>query len=153
MKAYRLLSIAWVVTTMPCGSDIVGPDNRCDTVSLPLTGPADGPVIVDVTLEVQSTGVIVLATATDPQGSGNLLGVMQTVSVFPDTTCTGTPIVIEDDLAESGVEESFGTIVAADQQPTLYSAIAAAASWPVALDFRDGDGNRTRGRIMAAVTN
>jgi hypothetical protein len=61
--------------------------------------------------------------------------------------------VIEDDLAGSGLEESFGTVVTADEEPGLYAAIAAAASWPVAVDFQDRGGNHTTGRILASVTD
>lgn len=134
-----------------CDSDTTGPGTDCDTVPLPLSGSADGPVVMAVSLEVQPSGIVVLATATDPQGTENLLGVDQSISVFPNPQCTGTPIVLHDDLAGSGVEESFGTAVAVEDDAALYGSIAAAASWPVAVDFRDQDGNRTTGRVTAPV--
>lgn len=137
--------------TGACGSDSTGPGDNCDTAALPLSGSEDGPVVAVVSLEVQSGGIVVLATVTDPQGTDNLRDVEQSISVFPNALCTGSPIVVRDDLAGSGVEESFGTAIAAGDDPALYSSIAAAATWPVAVDFRDQDGNRTLGRVMAAV--
>jgi hypothetical protein len=77
--------------------------------------------------------------------------VEQTISVFRNAACTGDPIVLRDDLAGSGVEESFGTAVTAEGDAALFSAIAAATSWPVIVDFRDVNGNRTTGRVMATV--
>lgn len=151
MKPFRLLPLACLLVWVSCDSDTTGPATNCNTVDLPLSGVADGPVVVAVSLEVQPSGIVVHATATDPQGTENLLGVDQSISVFPNAQCTGTPIVLVDDLAGSGVEESFGTAVTAEDHPALYGAIAAAAFWPVALDFRDQDGNRTAGRVMALV--
>ncbi|HEX2165729.1 MAG TPA: hypothetical protein VHG09_00705 [Longimicrobiales bacterium] len=151
MKIHRLVAIVCVATTASCGSDSTGPADDCDVAGLPLSGSEDGPVVVAVSLEVQPGGIVLLATATDPQGSENLLGVQQSISVFPNARCTGTPITVRDDLAGSGVEESFGTAIAAGDDAALYGSIAAASSWPVSVDFRDQDGNRTFGRVMAAV--
>lgn len=134
-----------------CGSETAGPADTCGLAALPLSGSSAAPSIVAVTLEVQPSGIVVLATATDPQGTENLLGVNQVISVFPDARCTGTPRVLEDDLAGSGVEESFGTAVEAGADAALYGAIAAAATWPVEVDFSDQDGNRTLGRVSATV--
>jgi len=80
-------------------------------VTLPLSGDAAGPTVTDVGLEVQSSGIVVVATATDPDGTENLLGVMQSVALFRNETCEGTPITLEDDLAGSDLEETFGTAV------------------------------------------
>ena len=139
-----------VLALASCGEDSTDPD-PCGDAELPLQGAAVGPVIVDVTLEVQPGGIVVLATATDPQGSANLLNVIQSIGVFPDRDCEGDPIVVQDDLAGSGVEESFGTAVDAVADVTLYGMIAGAATWPVTVDFEDLDGNRTTGQIRAAV--
>lgn len=71
--------------------------------------------------------------------------------MFPDLTCQGAAIVLEDDLAYSGVEETFGTAVDALADPDLYAAIAAAADWPVEVTFKDVDGNTTSGRVRARI--
>jgi hypothetical protein len=107
-------------------------------------------MITDVGLEVQNEGIVVLATATDPQGSENLRDIPQIIRVFQDARCEGSPIVLQDDLVASGVEESFGTAVPASNGP-LFSAISAAASWPVELDFADADGNSTSAQVLARV--
>jgi hypothetical protein len=119
-------------------------------VELPLSGDSNAPLVIDVALELQQgDGVIVLATATDPQGTSNLRDVPQIVRVFQDALCERSPIVLQDDLAGSGQEESFGSAAPAVSQ--LYNAIAATESWPVEVDFRDADGNATSGRVRARV--
>jgi hypothetical protein len=123
----------------------------CTTSALPLAGEAGAPIVVEVGLEVQTEGIVVVATATDPQGTEDLADVEQSIGVFPDARCTGTPIVLTDDLAGSGVEESFGMAVDAASNPALYAAISAAQTWPVEVDFRDRSGNRTQGRVLAQV--
>jgi hypothetical protein len=140
-----------LLVTVGCGDDSPAPDDLCDTVPLPLAATAAGPVIVDAGLEVQSSGIVAVATATDPQGSANLTDVLQTIEVFPDEHCAGTPIPVQDDLVGSGIEETFGTVVDISVNPPLYNAIAAATSWPVRLDFQDLDGNHTTGRVLAQV--
>lgn len=147
----RVFVASLLTVLAACGDGTTEPVDRCDVVALPLTGSADAPTVVAVSLEVQPSGIVVLATATDPQGTDNLLNVTQSIAVFPDTQCTGTALVVQDDLAGSGVEESFGTVVDPGTNQALYSAIAAASAWPVELDFRDQDGNRTTGRVMATV--
>jgi len=127
-------------------------ENPCNTVPLPLAGDAGGPVLEDVGLEVQpGEGIILFATATDPDGSENLTDVQQSISVFPDARCQGTPVTLTDDLAGSGVEETFGTAVSVADNASWYAAIAAASRWPVEVDFTDLDGNRTQGRVLARV--
>ena len=123
----------------------------CMTSALPLAGGAGAPVVVAVGLEVQTEGIVLVATATDPQGTDDLVDVEQSIGVFPDARCTGTPIVLVDDLAGSGVEETFGTAADAATSPALYAAISAAQAWPVEVDFRDRDGNRTQGRVLAQI--
>lgn len=123
----------------------------CMLSDLPLQGSAAAPRVVDVALEAQPSGIVILATATDPQGTEDLLGVLQAVGVYPDPGCQEAPLVMRDDLAGSGVEESFGMVVDAAASPALYAAIAAADEWPVQLDFRDASGNRTTGIILARV--
>jgi hypothetical protein len=138
-----------------CGDD-AGPsdgagDGSCQIVDLPVRGDRNAPMITDVALEVQDDeGIMVLATATDPQGSENLREISQIIRVFQDARCVGSPIVLQDDLVASGVEERFGLVVTASDGP-LFSAIAAAASWPVELDFRDADGNSTSAQVLARV--
>jgi hypothetical protein len=106
--------------------------------------------VTDVSIELQrSDGVIVLATVTDPQGSDNLEDVPQIIKVFQDAGCQESPIVLQDDIAGSGMEESFG--MAAPRSSPLYANISGAESWPVELDFRDLDGNTTSGRVLARV--
>jgi hypothetical protein len=109
-------------------------------------------VIVDVGLEIQpGEGVIIVATVTDPQGSDNLRDVLQSVGVYPDEGCRGAPLTLLDDLGASGVEETFGTAINVDTDPTLYASIAGASSWPVHVDFVDLDGHRARGDVRARI--
>jgi hypothetical protein len=136
-----------------CGEDNAGPvgGDTCNVEDLPLNGEQNAPVITDVALEVQpGTGIVVLVTAADPQGSENLQDVLQIVRVFQDARCDGSPIVLQDDLAYSGVEESFGTAVPSSNQ-SLYNTIAVADTWPVAVEFSDANGNTTSGRVMARI--
>jgi hypothetical protein len=123
----------------------------CQLSALPLRGNADGPTVTAVGLEIQSTEIVLVATATDPQGSANLRDIPQSIGVFPDNRCEGAPLRLEDDLAESGVEETFGTVVTSTGNAALYQAIAAASSWPVEVDFIDVDGNGVAGRVGARI--
>ena len=147
----RSILVLLAIPVMACSDDATRPvEDLCDAVALPLTGPAAGPTITDVALEVQTgDGIVVLATATDPQGGENLQDVLQTVGVFPDDRCAGDPILLQDDLVDSGVEESFGS--AASPSSSLFADIAAATSWPVSVDFADVDGNRITARVNARV--
>jgi hypothetical protein len=147
----RIAIVVVVVMTAACGADSPGPGALCGTVALPLSAAAAGPVVVDLGLEVQSTGIVAVATATDPQGSANLANVLQTIGVFPDASCAGAAITIQDDLVGSGIEETFGTLVDESVSRPLYNAIAAAVQWPVSVDFQDLDGNHTSGRVLAKV--
>jgi hypothetical protein len=122
----------------------------CQTVDLPLNGDPAGPTVVDVALEPQTgDGLVVLVTVTDPGGVDNLRDVLQTIGVFPDAVCQGTPIMVQDDLGCSDCEESFGPAVPSNAP--LFDEIAAAQTWPVTLDFFDLDGHRTQGRVLARV--
>jgi hypothetical protein len=148
----RSLSTVLFFSILSCSDNTdQGGGGACQVVDLPLSGDPDAPLVTDVTLEAQSgQGIVVLATAADPQGSEDLQDVVQIIRVFQDARCEGSPIVVQDDVASSGVEESFGIAVPATNQ-ALYAAIAAAESWPVAVDFRDVDGNSTSGRVLAQV--
>jgi hypothetical protein len=152
MKLRRMI-LGVCIGAAACGGDGVQPeDDRCNLQSLPLSGADDGPVLVDVGLEIQAgEGVIIVATATDPQGSENLRDVLQSVGVYPDEGCRGTPRTLLDDLVGSGVEETFGTAVDADTDAALVATIAAALSWPVQVDFVDLDGHRTQGDLLARI--
>jgi hypothetical protein len=150
----RRFSAVLCLSGIAC-SDDSGPtdigDGACQTVDLPVRGDRNAPLITEVALEVQTgEGIIVLVTASDPQGSENLQDVPQIVRVFQDARCVGSPIVLQDDLAYSGVEESFGTAVPRSNG-TLFAAIAASERWPVELDFRDNDGNSTSAQVLARV--
>jgi hypothetical protein len=141
------------LSVLSCGGDNAGPagDNTCHAEELPLSGEQNAPVITDVALESQTgDGIVVLVTAADPQGSENLRDVLQIVRVFQDERCDGSPIVLQDDLAYSGVQESFGVAVPSSNL-ALFNTIAAADSWPVALEFSDANGNTTSGRVMARI--
>jgi hypothetical protein len=140
------------LSLLSCGSDNAGPtgDDSCHAEDLPLSGEQNAPVITDVALETETgEGIVVLVTAADPQGSENLRDVLQIVRVFQDERCAGSPIVLQDDLAYSGVQESFGVAVPSSQP--LFNTIAAADSWPVAVEFSDANGNTTSGRVMARI--
>ena len=120
------------LSLLSCGGDNAGPagDNTCQAEELPLSGEQNAPVITDVALESQTgDGIVVLVTAADPQGSENLRDVLQIVRVFQDERCDGSPIVLQDDLAYSGVQESFGVAVPSSNH-ALFNTIAAADSWP-----------------------
>ncbi|MBT8335016.1 MAG: hypothetical protein KJO11_00335 [Gemmatimonadetes bacterium] len=150
----RMTSLLVLGLILASCSGGTGPEvgDLCMAVSLPLVGTPNGPVVTDVGLELQpGEGVIVVATATDPQGSDDLRDVLQTVGVFPDVECRGTPVTIRDDLVGSGIEETFGTAVSIVDDPGLYAAIEAAVSWPVELSFVDVDGHRTEGRTFARI--
>jgi hypothetical protein len=137
---------------LSCSGDNAGPagNDSCNAEDLPLSGEQNAPVITDVALEAQTgDGIVVLVTAADPQGSEDLRDVLQIVRVFQDAQCDGSPIVVQDDLAYSGVQESFGIAVPSNQP--LFNTIAAADSWPVAVDFTDANGNATSGRVMARI--
>jgi hypothetical protein len=137
---------ALCLTLVACSDD--GTDPAAD--ELPLAGDSNGPLVTDVAIELQEgDGVTVLATATDPQGTPNLRDVPQIIRVFQDPRCERSPIVMQDDLVGSGVEESFGQ--AAPRSSELYEAIAATNGWPVEVDFRDADGNATSGRVLARI--
>ena len=147
----RLLSSVLLLSVVSC-SDSAGTDgtDSCQVADLPLTGESNAPVVTDVSLEVQAgEGIIVLATAADPQGSENLRDVPQIIRVFQDARCETSPIVL-DDLVSSGVEESFGIAVPATNQ-ALFNAIAGAESWPVEVEFRDLDDNSTSARVLATI--
>ena len=147
----RILLAALSLSLVACGDNAsdVGAD-ECQLVDLPLSGDANGPLVTDVAIELQEDdGVVVLATATDPQGSRDLRDVPQIIRLFQDAGCERSPIVMQDELAGSGQEESFGS--AAPWGSELYGAIAATVGWPVELDFRDTDGNATSGRVLARV--
>jgi hypothetical protein len=136
---------------LSCGDNPTDSSSRCETVALPLAGATNAPTVIDVGLEIQTEGVVLVATATDAQGDANVQGVLQTTGVFPDAGCAGAPIVLQDDLAYSGLEETFGTVVTFTDNPRLYHTIAAAANWPVEVDFVDVDGNQTTGRVRARI--
>ena len=136
---------------LSCGDSPTSSSSLCETVALPLAGAANAPTVTDVGLEIQTGGVVLVATASDPQGDGNVQDVLQTIGVFPDDRCIGVPIVLQDDLANSGVEETFGTVFTSTDNPGLYNTIAAAANWPVEVDFVDIDGNQTTGRVQARI--
>lgn len=149
-----MLVPALLLAAGACGDgaiEVVEPE-PCMLQPLPLSGTPGAPTVTDVTLELQpGEGVVVVATATDPQGDADLRDVVQAVGVFPDLECRGAPLVVRDDLAGSGVEETFGTAVDAATRPDLYAAIEAEAGWPVEVDFADAGGSRTTGRVLARV--
>jgi hypothetical protein len=148
----RRLSSMFFLSVVSC-SDNAATDgsDSCQIVDLPLTGESNAPVVTDVALEPQpGEGIIVLATAADPQGSEDLRDVPQIIRVFQDARCETSPIVVQDDLTASGVEESFGIAVPATNQ-ALFDAIAEAESWPVEVEFRDIDDNSTSARVLATI--
>jgi len=137
-------------TVMACGDTTSVKIDSCNVVPLPLTGNTNGPRIADVALDVQTSGIVVLATATDPQGDADLHDVLQKIGVFPDPECRGAPLIVTDDILD-GLEESFDFVVTPTSNKALYDAIAAANRWPVQVDFEDRPGNRVSGRVMARI--
>src|SRR5262245_13412134 len=121
-QGVRAAAVALLCCAACNGDDVTEIDPRCPLVALPLAGTANAPSVVDVVLEVQSTTIAIAMTATDPQGGANLRNVLQTVSVYGGTRCQGPLVVLRDDLVDSGVEETFGTVVVAAQNQALYDA-------------------------------
>jgi hypothetical protein len=144
---YTFVNAVRMTATPSTRTDCVDP--ACAVLELPYGGTVDAPTITNITLECQSSSVVALATATDPQGSANLIGVVQDFGVYPDDSCAGSAIVLQDDLSGSGFEESFGDVVASNHP--LYATICDCLTWPVELNFRDADGNLTTGRFAATV--
>ena len=152
----RCLGALLLFSLVSCG-DENGPaglngngDGACELEELPVQGSTNAPLVTDVALEVQGRdGIVLHATISDPQGGDDLEDIPQIVRVFQDPFCETSPIVLQEDIAGSGVEETFGMAVA--RGTTLYDAIAAAESWPVELDFRDADDNRTQAQVLARV--
>jgi hypothetical protein len=135
-----------------CGESLTEADpDLCAPAALPLSGPANSPTITDVGLEVTSDGIILVATASDPQGSANVQDVEQAIGVFPNARCDGQPIVLRDDLAYVDIEETFGPVVTASSNAPLFNAIADATTWPVQVEFADIDGNKTLGQVRARI--
>jgi hypothetical protein len=128
-------------------------EGSCTTNDLPFSQSADAPTLVDIKLECQPNSIVVLATVTDAQGTPNLLQINQTIGVFPDKDCQETSFEVEDDLAGSGLEESFGDVVLTVENPDLYALICSCETWPAEVEFRDADGNTTTGRVVATVTD
>ena len=145
--------VVWVAAAVgvaACAdSDPVSPADRCDLRTLPLVGSASAPTVEAVSIEIQSSGLVLLLTATDPQGTEDLVGVVQQVGVYPDETCVGPPVPASDDLACSGCEESFGTVVSSGE--SLYQEVAVAETWPVMVTVSDVEGNTTSGNVAARV--
>jgi hypothetical protein len=139
-----------------CGDD-TGPNGRsgggngdCELEELPVQGSSNAPLVTDVALEVQDVdGIVLHATASDPQGDEDLVDIPQIIRVFQDPLCETSPIVLQDDLVGSGIEESFGTAV--EPGTALYDAIAAAETWPVEVEFRDAGDHTTSGQVLARV--
>ena len=151
----RNLSGVFLFAVVSCtgGSGSTAVLDPCQVAALPVQGEPNAPTVTDVALELQPTvGVVLLATAIDPQGTDNLVGVLQTIGVFPDNDCEGSLIVVHDDLAGSGVEESFGTVIPASNQ-ALFDGIAGATDWPVEIEFRDLDGHETSARVRARIVH
>lgn len=147
----RLLLLPFLLLPA-CGKGGQGPvADACRAETLPLVGSGAAPTVADVALEVHDYGIVLLATATDPQGSANLLNVQQRIGIFPDSACAGAVITLQDDLSGSGLEESFGTALTPAQNASLYHAIASSRRWPVQVDFADREEHTTRGRVMARV--
>jgi hypothetical protein len=145
-------TLVLLLSGLSCSGDSPTANDICQTVSLPLSADPAGPTVVDVALEPQTgDGLVVLATVTDPQGIDNIRDVLQSIGVFPDAVCQGTPIVVQDDLGCSDCEESFGPAV--PPSAPLFNEIAAAQTWPVTLDFADVDGHRTQGRVLARIVH
>lgn len=149
----RATTLLFIATLAACGGGTdPAEEDLCMIQSLPFSGGPDAPAVTDIGLELQPTeGAVVVATVSDAQGGSNLEDVIQSVGVFPDARCEGTPLVVHDDFIDVGVEETFGTAVDIDEHPDIYSAIDASLRWPVEVDFVDLDGNRTKGRLSARL--
>src|SRR3954470_13209426 len=119
-------TLALLLAGVSCSGDPAPTANDiCQTVDLPLHGDPDGPTVVDAVLEPQTgDGLVVLATVTDPGGVDNMRDVLQTIGVFPDAVCQGTPIMVQDHLGCTDCEESFGPAVASNTP--LFNEVAAA---------------------------
>ena len=127
-------------------------EGGCSTRDLPLVDGPDAPALLEVKLECQDHAVVLLATASDPQGTDNLRNILQTFGVYPDKDCQGTTLTVQDDFFGVGVEESFGDAVVRATHPALYDQICGCPRWPVQAQLIDADGNTTSGRVVANVT-
>jgi hypothetical protein len=57
-------------------------------------------------------------------------------------------ILLQDDLVDSGVEESCG--IAASASSKLFAEISGATTWPLSVDFSDLDGTRVTSHVSAS---
>ena len=150
-----LLGIVLATTMVETGcsdddNDDVG--DSCSTESLPLIDGAAGPVLTEVILECQGDNLNVLATLTDPEGDADLLGVIQTITLFGREDCEGDPnFEVMDDVAGSGLEESFGIVLTRGANTELFDQICGLTEWPVEVNLHDASGHQTFGRVMARV--
>ncbi len=156
----RFLAAAALVVLFgaACGDDSdddpMNPIDPCSAVALPVGGAnANAPTVTDVALEVQGDYIVLHATVTDPQGDANLQNIDQTIGVFQDDACGSTTVNLVDDIANSGQEETFGTVTDVMTNAALHAAIAASVNWPVELHIRDADNNITHARVRARVFN
>ena len=76
---------------------------------------------------------------------------MQTIGVYPDKTCQGSLLTVQDDFVGVDVEESFGDVFLQADNPALYDRICGCTAWPVQVQLQDADGNTTSGRVVANV--
>ena len=150
----RLVFWAGLVGACACSTGDSAPvvsASECEIQGLPLSGAPGAPVVSDVGLEVQSSGIVPVATATDPQGDDDLRNVTQSLGVYPDNRCEGAPITVQDDLAGGGLEETFGTAIPATDSVVYRAITASTAGWPVRVEFTDASGNRTSGDVLARI--
>jgi hypothetical protein len=135
------------------GGDPSGPTQAdlCNATTLPLSGSPDGPTVTDVRLQFEGSIIYAHVIATDPQGTDDLLNVIQRITVFQDRQCAGSFVTLRKSLMGSGVDESFGAVLTFGEDQSLYNEMVFAVTWPVGVVVADASGNATMGRVLARV--
>ena len=122
-------------------------------LDLPLRATPPAPVLTAIRLECQEGRYLnLMATVTDPQGDADLRDVPQVFQVFDGPDCARARWTVTDDVAGSGLDESFGVVFERDTAPTVFDAICASERWPVRAQLRDASGSRTEGLVSAVVS-
>ncbi len=152
MLSSALLSACGEKEAGACDGVAPASADDCALDDLPLSAGGAAPVLTEVALECQDGAVVVHATVEDPQGSANLSNVVQTLAVFRGGGCNSAADAITDDVAESGTEETFGTVYERNNVTEgVIARICCASAWPVQVTLRDADSNETTGVVMAEV--
>ena len=151
---HRLMAIALVAPFFfhcTAGDPTAPQVDMCNASALPLAGDIAGPTVTDVRLQFEGSFIVAHAIATDPDGTDDLVNVLQQITVFQDDRCTGGFIILRETLMASGMDQSFGIAVTFNEDQSLYNELVFAVTWPVGVVFSDASGHTTTGRVRARV--